>query len=145
MTAWRAAARGASNVAARSGSQPDCLPPGRMPVRADWHDRLPVDPAEERRLVQQRVSDAAVAPIQQDEAARVASNVARMKISVDQPIGQAARVDRGQAGRQIRDKAFERRAIAFVQRGAGTFDQLADCDRQRRAAPVGEPDGEQLT
>src|SRR6185437_9687736 len=86
---------GAGRVGAGDG-----IAPLLQPVLADGRDVLAGDAAEEGRLVQQGMADAAVAPVEQGERTALAAEIAGMEVAVDEGIGEAAGGNLREAGGQ---------------------------------------------
>ena len=146
MTACRAAATGSRRAAARSGIRiGDDRPPGVGPASADDGDVGGIgEVPEERRLVEERVPDAGVAPVEQRERRPVAADIARMEVAVDHRVGQAAGRHRGEPGREIGDEGAKRRAVPVAQCVALALDERRDRPGEGRAAPVRQSQAEQL-
>ena len=98
---------------------------------------------EEGRLVEQRVTHATVTPVEEDESVRVASNVARVEVPVDERVRQPARCDRRDAGRQVGRECAEDLEVGGIGVGGTALDQVGDGHRQRRSAPIRETQREQ--
>src|SRR5439155_18060225 len=80
------ALRGALGIGPGNG-----CPPLAVPMLADRDHRLLRDGMQECRLVEQRMADATVAPVEQYEQGDVASKVAGVEVAMDECLRQAAR------------------------------------------------------
>ena len=87
---------------------------------------------EKRRLVEQGMADAAVAPVEQHQSVGRAAEIAGMEIAVHQRVRQSARCDLGKAPRQTGDEAIERCRIVRRELAARALDHAGI---SRRSAP----------
>ena len=67
---------------------------------ADGRSGIARHAVEEGRLIQQRMADAAVAPVEQRECPIVAAEIAGMEIAMDERVGETAGGHAGEAGGQ---------------------------------------------
>lgn len=98
----RQQARGGFNVRPGNDSSP-----GLRPMLSRRLDLSFGDSVEEGCLIQQRVADTGVAPVEQVQAARRAAKVARVKVAVNKPVRDATGSDRCKPGREARDELFK--------------------------------------
>ena len=76
-------------------------PPTLRPMIENLIGMIGRNPFEEGGLIEQRMSDAAVAPVEQRQRTAGAAKVTGMEVAVDQRIGYAAALERREASRQI--------------------------------------------
>ena len=121
--------RGTGGIRRRDPTQPRAGPRVTDPAHVRRRRHF-----EERRQVEQRVAETAVAPIEQRQRGAIAADVARMEVAVDERGRNAAGVDCGHPRRECLDEAVERRPDRFGEALALSRDQVRDRARQRRAS-----------
>jgi hypothetical protein len=122
----------------------DRLAPPTVPPRPDGLHARRIDPVEVGRLVEQRVADAAVAPVEQGQRRPVAARVARVEVAVHEGVREAGVGDRLEPSRQVRDERVEEPAVVVAKLWRRVLCDGGDGGGERRCPPVGEPEGEEL-
>ena len=87
---------------------------------------------------------ARVAPVEQDQRAGVPTEVAGVKVAVDDRVRETTALDRGEPAWQVRHERLESPAVAGRELGATALGEFGQCQRERWPTPIGQADLEQF-
>ena len=118
------------------------FPPPITPVSPQRWNLIRRRAVKEGRLIEQRVADAAVAPVQQGELAAPAAEIPGVEVPVHESIRQAAVGDAGHPGGKPAQERRQGVAILGAQIGRCPVCDGADGLRQGGGAPVRPPECE---